>query len=125
MKVLLAPTNWQTNDNPICNAAYSPSDGIVHHDLLPSVSNITAVAKVFVESIANFLEDFGHASIDLPRQVSPNYHEIVNEIITRSGSKPFEAQDFVLHFGRCDEVLGLLSEPLCVLRWQDDRWPVE
>lgn len=91
MKVLLAPTDGQTNDDPICNAAYSPPDGIVDHNLFPSIPNITAVAEVFVKCISNFVQDLGHASIDLSRQVSSNGREIVNECITRSGSKPLEA----------------------------------
>ena len=125
MEVFLAPADGQTNDDPICNAAHSSSDGIVDHDLFPSVPSIMAVAEVFVESIANLVQNLGHASIDLPGQVSSNHREIVNESIARSGSKPFESQNFVLHFGRCDEALGLLSEPFGVVRWQDDGRPVE
>ena len=125
MKVLLTSTDRQTNDDPICNAAHSSSDGIVNHDLLPSIPSITTVAEMFVESIADLVQNLGHTNIDLPGQVSSYHREIVNESIIRSGSEPFETQDFVLHFGRSDEVFGLLSKPFGVVRGQDDGRPVE
>lgn len=125
MEVFLAPTDWQTNDDPVCNATYGPSHSIVDQNLFPSVSDITAVAEVYVESMASFVQNLGNASIDLSCQVSSDHCEIVDEIVTGSGGEPFEAQDFVLHFRRCDEVFGLVSKPFCVLRRQDDRRPVE
>ena len=125
VEVLLAPTDGQTNDDPVRNTAHSPPDGIVDHDLLPSISSITAVAEVFVESKANLVQNLGHASMYLPREIPPDNREIVNESVTRSGSEPLESQNFVLHFGRCDEGFGLLRKPLCLLRRQDDRGPME
>lgn len=117
MEVLFAPTDGQTNDYPVCNATYSPSDGVVNHHLLPFFSSITTRREVFVESIADFVQNLGHASIDLSSQVSSDNGEIVDESIARSGSEPFESKDFVLHFGSRNDVLGLLSKPLGVFGW--------
>lgn len=125
MEVLLAPADGQTNNDPVRNSAYSFSDGFIDCDLLPSISSITACAEFFVEGIADLIENLGYACIDLPRQVSSDYCEVVDESITRSGSKPLKPQDLVLRFGRSDEVLGLLGKPLGAVRRQNDGRPMK
>lgn len=116
MEILLAPTDGRTDDDPVRNATYSFPDSVIDYDLLPSISSITTGGEVFVEGIADLIHDLGHASIDLPRQVSSDYREVVDESIARPGSKPFKPQYFVLHFGGSDDVLRLLSQPLGVVR---------
>jgi hypothetical protein len=80
---------------------------------------------VRVESIPDLVQDVRYASVDLPRQISPNDSEIVDESVARSRSEPLEPKNFILDFGVCDDVLRLSGEPFGVTGRQDDRWPME
>ena len=89
-----------------------------------AILGILAFAKVRVKCVLDLIQNLGYASIDLSCQISPDDREVVDECIARSRSEPLEAQDFVLYFGICDDVLRLPGEPLGITGRQDDRWPM-
>lgn len=120
LKILLTPTNRQSNDNPIRHATDRPPDRIVDHNILPPICCILALGKVCVESIPDLVQNVGYASVDLPRQISPDDGEVVDESVAWSGSEPLEPKNLVLDFGICDDVLGLAGEPFGVTWRQDD-----
>lgn len=122
LKILLTPTNRQSNNNPIRHATNRSPDSIVDQNLLPAlISRSTlALAKMRVKSVPDLVQDVRYASVDLPRQISADDREIVDESVARPRSEPFETQDVVLDFGSCDDVLGLAGEPLGVTGRQDD-----
>jgi len=125
LKVLLTPTNRQSNNNTIGHATNGLTDSIVDQNLLPALVSSRsrrnlALGKMRVESIPDLVQDFRYTSVDLPRQISADDREVVDESVARPRSEPFETEDVVLDFGSCDDVLGLAGEPFGVTGREDD-----
>ena len=119
-KVLLTPANRKSNDDSVCHAANRLANSIVDRDVLPAIRCILALGKVRVKSMPNFIQDFRYASIDLPRQISPDDGKVVDESVARPRSEPLKPQNLVLHFGICDDMLRLAGEPFGITGRQND-----
>jgi hypothetical protein len=98
IEVCFTPADRQTNDYPVSHATNSSPNSIVDQDILPTIFFILTFAKVLVERVPDLVQDFGHTSIDLPSQISPDDSEVMDESIARSRSEPFKAEDLVLCF---------------------------